>query len=435
MTRQTNNSTASLLDDDAATPPMSLNAPSLAARDQDSTAARRAPPPKKLLPNLAPAPRPSASSSATSSTSPPVTAQLSPPTSPTASTAPRRGRKPGSTNAVSRTAREAARKSNHSRIEKLRREKINDALSSLRELVPYDEAVEGPEKKGNQEKEFKLEILERTVIYLTKLKNRVQELEGQNGDPEGSITPNAQRSAAPSRSSSKHRREEEEQAYDDDELADDEDNADEDQDMDPSRPRGPPSVASSSTSRRSSIRLPPISSFLSTSSSSGSSQVQTSPYLDFPMSPPDSGRSRPRQSIAPPPTLRLPASLFPKRRGTPLTQDEAASMLVQFSAERSSLSPLSPGSIEQYQQQVGLGYHSSVEQGHLTDVRPIPRSTSEQAIRQMHPSHSTVVLHEPSSSSSAGQTPASMLGMSHLVSRMDVDDGGPLVRHKRQRMA
>ncbi|KIO24104.1 hypothetical protein M407DRAFT_103766 [Tulasnella calospora MUT 4182] len=153
------------------------------------------------------------------------------------------------------------------------------------------------------------------------------------------------------------------------------------------------------------------------------------------MSPPDSGRSRPRQSIAPPPTLRLPASLFPKRRGTPLTQDEAASMLVQFSAERSSLSPLSPGSIEQYQQQVGLGYHSSVEQGHLTDVRPIPRSTSEQAIRQMHPSHSTVVLHEPSSSSSAGQTPASMLGMSHLVSRMDVDDGGPLVRHKRQRMA
>ncbi|KAG8927219.1 hypothetical protein FRC01_007812, partial [Tulasnella sp. 417] len=326
----------------------------------------------------------------------------------------------------------AARKSNHSRIEKLRREKINDALSSLRELVPYDESAEGPDKKGNQEKEFKLEILERTVIYLTKLKQRVQELEGQNGDPEGSITPNAQRSAAPSRSSSKHRRDEEGEVYDDDELADDEDNADEDQDMDPSRPRGPPSVASSSTSRRSSIRLPPISSFLSTSSS-GSSQVQTSPYLDFPMSPPDSGRSRPQQPIAPPPTLRLPASLFPKRRGTPLTQDEAASMLVQFSAERSSLSPRSPGSLEQYQQQVAIGYHSSVEQGHLTDVRPIPRSTSEQAIRQMHGSHTPVVLHEPNSS--VGQTPASMLGMSHLVSRMDVDDSGPVVRHKRQRMA
>lgn len=299
--------------------------------------------------------------------------------------------------------------------------------------MPYDESAEGPEKKSNGEKEFKLEILERTVIYLSKLKQRVQELEGQSGDAEGSITPNAQRSAAPSRSSSKHRREEEQDAYDDDELADDEDNADEDQDMDPARPRGPPSVASSSASRRSSIRLPPISSFLSTSSS-GSSQVQTSPYLDFPLSPPDSGRSRPQQPHAPP-TLRLPASLFPKRRGTPLTQDEAASMLVQFSAERSSLSPRSPGSAEQYQQQqqVAIGYHSSIEQGRHTDVRPIPRSTSEQAIRQMHPPHSPVILPEPSSG--VGQTPASMLGMSHLVSRMDVDESGPVVRHKRQRMA
>ncbi|KAG8927221.1 hypothetical protein FRC01_007814 [Tulasnella sp. 417] len=331
-----------------------------------------------------------------------------------------------------RRGRSRARPTPSPAAHKLRREKINDALSSLRELVPYDESAEGPDKKGNQEKVFKLEILERTVIYLTKLKQRVQELEGQNGDPEGSITPNAQRSAAPSRSSSKHRRDEEGEVYDDDELADDEDNADEDQDMDPSRPRGPPSVASSSTSRRSSIRLPPISSFLSTSSS-GSSQVQTLPYLDFPMSPPDSGRSRPQQPIAPPPTLRLPASLFPKRRGTPLTQDEAASMLVQFSAERSSLSPRSPGSLEHYQQQLAIGYHSSVEQGHLTDVRPIPRSTSEQAIRQMHGSHTPVVLHEPSSS--VGQTPASMLGMSHLVSRMDVDDSDPVVRHKRQRMA
>ncbi|KAG8923353.1 hypothetical protein FRC01_012864 [Tulasnella sp. 417] len=365
--------------------------PSIAdAAPFDLNAARRVPPPKKL-------PKPS------------LALSLSCPTS--ASTAPpRHGRKPGSTNAVSRNAREAARKSNHSRIEKLGREKINDVLSSLRELVPHDESAEGPDKKGNQEKDFKLEILERTVIYLTKLKQRVQELEGQNGDPEGSITPNAERSAAPSRSSSKHRRDEEGEVYDGDELADDEDNADEDQDMDPSRPRGPPST-----------------------SSSGSSQVQTSPYLDFPMSPPDSGRSRPQQPIAPPPTLRLPASLFPKRGGTPLMQDEAASMLVQFSAERSSLSPRSPGSLEQYQQQVAIGYHCSVEQGHLTDVRPIPRSTSKQAIRQMHSSHTPVVLHEPSSS--VEQTPASMLGMSHLVSRMDVDDSGPVVWHKRQRMA
>ncbi|KAG8992816.1 hypothetical protein FRB90_000892 [Tulasnella sp. 427] len=246
MTRQTNNSTSSLLDDATiaaeAAPTIPLSATSLTARDAVlDNVARRALPPKKLLPNLAPAPRPS-SSTASSSTSPPVTAQLSPPTSPTASTAPRRGRKPGSTNAVSRSAREAARKSNHSRIEKLRREKINDALTSLRELVPYDESAEGTDKKGNAEKEFKLEILERTVVYLSKLKKRVQELEGQNADAEGSITPSAQRSAAPSRSSSKHRLEEEDEAYDDDELADDEDNADEDQDMDPSKPRGPPAM-------------------------------------------------------------------------------------------------------------------------------------------------------------------------------------------------
>ncbi|KAG8918024.1 hypothetical protein FRC01_002078 [Tulasnella sp. 417] len=257
---------------------------------------------------------------------------FSPPTSQSASTAPpRHGRKPGATNAVSPQGSEDAHKLNHSYMVKLRREKINDALSSLQEFVPWVESAEGTEKKGNQEKDFKLEILERIVIYLTKLKKRV-----------------VHRSAAPSWSSSKHLRDKKEEIYDNDELADDEDNADEDQDIDPST-----SVASSSTSRRSSIRLPTIFLFLSTSFS-GSSQVQTLPYFDFSMSPPDSGRSGSQQPIAPP-ALRLPTSLLPKRRSTPLTQDEAASMLVQFSAERSSLSPRSPGSLEQYQQQIAIG--------------------------------------------------------------------------------
>ncbi|KAG8914913.1 hypothetical protein FRC01_003865 [Tulasnella sp. 417] len=76
---------------------------------------------------------------------------------------------------------------------RLRKEQIKHALSSLRELLAYDESAEGADKKGNQEKEFKLETLERTG-----------------------------------------------EAYEDDELADDEDDADEDQDMDPSRPRWPP---------------------------------------------------------------------------------------------------------------------------------------------------------------------------------------------------
>ncbi|KAF8892999.1 hypothetical protein BD779DRAFT_1427289, partial [Infundibulicybe gibba] len=47
----------------------------------------------------------------------------------------KRGRKPGP---LSRAAREAQRKLNHSIIEKARRTKINDALATLRELVPAD---------------------------------------------------------------------------------------------------------------------------------------------------------------------------------------------------------------------------------------------------------------------------------------------------------
>ncbi|KAG2051914.1 hypothetical protein BDR06DRAFT_571543 [Suillus hirtellus] len=103
----------------------------------------------------------------------------------------RRGRKPG---ALSRSAREAQRKINHSLIEKARRTKINDALAALRELVPAEykrvnEAVEASDededderKKGKGkvkagEKEFKLEILVRTVAYLQDLTEKVKRLE------------------------------------------------------------------------------------------------------------------------------------------------------------------------------------------------------------------------------------------------------------------
>ncbi|KIJ64769.1 hypothetical protein HYDPIDRAFT_111362 [Hydnomerulius pinastri MD-312] len=105
----------------------------------------------------------------------------------------RRGRKPGT---LSRAAREAQRKINHSLIEKARRTKINDALATLRELVPPeykraneaaaedsdDDEEEDPKKgktkpKGTGEKEFKLEILVRTVAYLQDLTERIKELE------------------------------------------------------------------------------------------------------------------------------------------------------------------------------------------------------------------------------------------------------------------
>jgi len=101
----------------------------------------------------------------------------------------RRGRKPST---LSRAARENMRRQNHSRIEKARRTKINDALATLRRLVPAaagmataaeeeededGEFDEGKKKKAKQEKEFKLEVLERTVFYVQELQDRVRTLE------------------------------------------------------------------------------------------------------------------------------------------------------------------------------------------------------------------------------------------------------------------
>ncbi|KAJ7594239.1 hypothetical protein C8J56DRAFT_750458, partial [Mycena floridula] len=107
----------------------------------------------------------------------------------------RRGRKPG---IASRSARETQRKLNHSIIEKARRTKINDALATLKELIPRDFATKspaaaaeedddddeeyGPKKsKGNGEKEFKLEILVKTVAYMQTLLTKVSKLEDQLG--------------------------------------------------------------------------------------------------------------------------------------------------------------------------------------------------------------------------------------------------------------
>ena len=114
----------------------------------------------------------------------------------------RRGRKPSS---LSRTARESMRRQKHSRIEKARRTKINEALSTLRDLVPADagrkpstpdevsaedddddEFGSGSGKKPpasrarqSQEKEFKLEILEKTLAYIQELQEKVRALEVQ----------------------------------------------------------------------------------------------------------------------------------------------------------------------------------------------------------------------------------------------------------------
>jgi hypothetical protein len=118
----------------------------------------------------------------------------------------RRGRKPST---LSRAARESMRRQNHSRIEKARRTKINDALAMLRDLVPADAGrklvAAGDESaddddddddddeefsssrhskkpgknKQRQEKEFKLEILEKAVFYVQELQEKVRVLEAR----------------------------------------------------------------------------------------------------------------------------------------------------------------------------------------------------------------------------------------------------------------
>ena len=100
----------------------------------------------------------------------------------------KRGRKAHPNPPVS-SAREAARRANHSIIEKVRREKINHALSELSKLVPPqpDERSVAMGSATNdaitvnttkvQPKEYKLEVLVRTVGYLRHLIDRVETLE------------------------------------------------------------------------------------------------------------------------------------------------------------------------------------------------------------------------------------------------------------------
>jgi len=126
----------------------------------------------------------------------------------------RRGRKPAP---LSRSAREAQRRLNHSIIEKARRTKINNALAQLKELVPLDYGSKAKSqdsnddnnngddddnddddddgeygvdkkkpikrksgKKEEKEREYKLEILVRTVAFMQDLLQRVAILEQAN---------------------------------------------------------------------------------------------------------------------------------------------------------------------------------------------------------------------------------------------------------------
>ncbi|KAK0484588.1 hypothetical protein IW261DRAFT_846630 [Armillaria novae-zelandiae] len=247
--------------------------------------------------------------------------QTEPTPSPAAPGPAKRGRKPG---AMSRSAREAQRKLNHSIIEKARRTKINDALATLRQLVPdnfgqAEEQVTGDDddddddgeygtrkkpatgKKAEKEKEFKLEILVRTVSYMQHLLEKVKVLEGDGLQK-------------------KRKREDEDDENEGEAVARKRQHLEDD-----------------------SGRLPSISSWLpSIDPSLLSPSERTSPRVPFDgamqlPSPPSSTRFTPTAySFQAPPSLTLGPVAIETRT---LDEESAASLLLHISSLRSSISP------------------------------------------------------------------------------------------------
>ncbi|EIW79720.1 hypothetical protein CONPUDRAFT_144903 [Coniophora puteana RWD-64-598 SS2] len=291
----------------------------------------------------------------------------------------RRGRKPGT---QSRAVREAQRKINHSLIEKARRTKINDALQTLRELVPskykrQDEPPEeeesdydddNPKKKGKpkQEKEFKLEVLVRTVAYLQDLTERVNVLEqGTCTRCHGSMAVSVD-AEADKRSGKRKRREEEEES--------DHDEADNERESGESR------MVSRSTTKEPPTRLPSISSWLSpmlepTSAAQsfpsplitpGQKHVHRRPspreqYAQLP-SPPVSGTFKGTSSGFPaPPALTLPSPRAAFLSTTATSGARFSSSLAQPTAPHSGLSAYPPSATPSSSAHSGTSQHREKE--------------------------------------------------------------------------
>ncbi|PIL29167.1 transcription factor [Ganoderma sinense ZZ0214-1] len=259
----------------------------------------------------------------------------------------RRGRKPG---AMSRSARESLRKLNHSRIEKARRTKINETLSTLSTLVNErdrvlkaqkpetvaEATVEEKVKKGKgktEEKEFKLDVLVKTVEYMQDLIVRVQALERemctQCRSREDaridvvSLPPSPKRKRADEDETMAdasqpvirhpHHRHEEEDSY----IGDDEHGLGVAEDEQPSPMPFAVPMASAGQSKAS-PRLPPISSWLAQPydpstliSKSPRTMPTRSPANAQLPSPPPSGRFRPALTLANMPSLALPGPAHP----------------------------------------------------------------------------------------------------------------------------
>ncbi|KAI0753337.1 hypothetical protein C8Q80DRAFT_1249818 [Daedaleopsis nitida] len=275
----------------------------------------------------------------------------------------RRGRKPGT---MSRTARESLRKLNHSRIEKARRTKINETLATLSNLIgdrdrvllsrstEVSEApVEETGKKGKgktEEKEFKLDVLVKTVEYMQDLIARVQVLECKMcpqcrtaGDDAMEVPPSPKRRRPEDaveevqRSTRRMRLDQEEDSY----IGDDEHGLGAAEEEQPS----PMPFVNPSSRATASPRLPPIASWLPhpyvdpsslITASPSTAPVRSPPNAQLP-SPPPSGRFRPPITLANMPALTLPAPAHPITPGGP-HRTSSPKMLPPRQQQRTSIS-------------------------------------------------------------------------------------------------
>ena len=236
--------------------------------------------------------------------------------------------RPRKSGKISRSARDSLRKQNHSRIEKARRTKINEALDTLRALVPpnigedgNDEDEEGGEgRKRNQQKEFKLEILVRTVTYMKQLISRVDELESKRCQ-------STSRAAQP-RGIKRKRDDVFQQLLDEEPVP-----------VSTSKMNG----ESASRGTTTSPRLPPISTLLR---QQNGKSLDSLPSPDQLPSPPTTTEFRPRSDSSY--SARLPSLTLPSPRSDksqPSSQDDesAATLLLHMKARSPSFtSPSNP---------------------------------------------------------------------------------------------
>ncbi|KAF9781400.1 hypothetical protein BJ322DRAFT_1080844 [Thelephora terrestris] len=228
--------------------------------------------------------------------------------------------RPKKSGKISRSARDSLRRQNHSRIEKARRTKINEALDTLRALVPptvhedeNDEDEEGAEgRKRGQQKEFKLEILVRTVTYMKQLISRVEELEAKKCQSRPSVSQ--------PRGLKRKRDEIFQQILDEEPVP-----------VPTSRGRGDSASRASTTSPL----LPPISTLFQRQNTS----LTSLPSPDQLPSPPATAEFRPRSdSLEHSYSARLPSLTLPSPRSDrsqPSQDDESAATLLLHMKGRS----------------------------------------------------------------------------------------------------